>query len=232
MSKHDKDEKLTLVPGFFASSSARRWFFNQEFDNWGAFREEFLDCFTIRRGSPKKILKKILEIKRFPDEPIRMYIDRFDELKAAHVRETKKNSTSTCLTKEDLKEAFIDGIRPKRLKETIKQSAPATLQDAKDSRKPKMMTILLTKRNHTATKVILVNTNTENRPQARLPAKNNEEASVQESMQKLAESFQSLSLLVQNQIARNNSSQQNNAKDRSCYNCQEMGHDTKSCTKA
>ncbi|KAG0755291.1 hypothetical protein G6F62_012494 [Rhizopus arrhizus] len=223
MSKHDKDEKLTLVPGFFASSSARRWFFNQEFDNWGAFREEFLDCFTIRRGSPKKILKKILEIKRFPDEPIRMYIDRFDELKAAHVRETKKNSTSTCLTKEDLKEAFIDDDDDSSDKEE-------SYSDESDSGQYqyRKQTTSKTSDKKNATKPTLKKEKTI----IKFPAKNNEEASVQESMQKLAESFQSLSLLVQNQIARNNSSQQNNAKDRSCYNCQEMGHDTKSCTKA
>ncbi|KAG0913975.1 hypothetical protein G6F57_011256 [Rhizopus arrhizus] len=251
LSKTKEEEKLTLVPGFFASSSARRGFFNQEFANWGDFREEFLDRFAIRRGSPKKILKKILEIKRLPDEPIRMYIDRFDELKTAHVRETKKNSTSTCLTKEDLKEAFINGIRPKRLKETIKQAAPATLQDAKRLAKSKddddssdeeesysdesdsdqyeyrKQTTSKTSDKKNATKPTLRKEKTV----IKVPAKNNEEASVQESMQKLAESFQSLSLLVQNQISRNNSSQQNYAKERSCYNCQGMGHDAKSCTK-
>ncbi|KAG0732321.1 hypothetical protein G6F62_014321 [Rhizopus arrhizus] len=60
-----------------------------------------------------------------------MYVDRFDELKAAHVREIKKNETSTKLTSEDLRDAFINGIRPKLLREAVRQGKPQTLQDAK-----------------------------------------------------------------------------------------------------
>ncbi|KAG1136534.1 hypothetical protein G6F37_012724 [Rhizopus arrhizus] len=129
--KVKEPEKLAMVPGYFKSSTARKWFFNQEFETWESFREEFLDRFTLRKGSAKKIIKKILEIKRDPEESIRMYIDRFDELKAAHVREIKKNETSTKLTSEDLRDAFINGIRPKMLREAVRQGKPQTLQDAK-----------------------------------------------------------------------------------------------------
>ena len=45
--------------------------------------------------------------------------------------ENKKNETSTKLTSGDLRDAFINGIRPKMLREAVRQDKPQTLQDAK-----------------------------------------------------------------------------------------------------
>ncbi|KAG1136213.1 hypothetical protein G6F37_012180 [Rhizopus arrhizus] len=245
VAKIPEAEKLTMIPGSFSSSTARRWFFNQEFTDWATFQEEFMDRFSARKGSPKKILKKLLDIKRQPEESIRMYIDRFDALKAAHLGETKKNPNCTTLTSSDLKDAFINGLQPRFLKEAILQANPVTLKDAKSLAKAKednelsgeeesqssdeedFPTEKVTKsmgKKSDGRKTIEKDKTVS---QASTKTKN-DNSDLQDSMKQLAESFQSLILFVQTQM--NNNNGQRTVKEKICYNCQNPGHDAKQCT--
>ncbi|KAG0781738.1 hypothetical protein G6F21_011489 [Rhizopus arrhizus] len=127
----DEETKLKIVPGYLNAVSIRRWFFDQNFTTWNAFKEEFMDRYENNKGSPNIILGQIMNIKKKDDETLHLYIDRFDHLFMAYNR-ASKGKTGVVVLKEDmLTEVFIEGIRPVINKIMIKQAKPTSLKEAK-----------------------------------------------------------------------------------------------------
>lgn len=69
---------------------------------------------------------------RKPNEKLETYTDKFDELKALHKRELKRNSSGTKLDDRALCDLYMDDLHPKVMRQFISQAKPSSLREAKE----------------------------------------------------------------------------------------------------
>ncbi|KAG1329675.1 hypothetical protein G6F63_011230 [Rhizopus arrhizus] len=253
----DKD-KLNLVQTYLAQE-VRSWFFNREFTKWTEFKEALCERFAAKRSSKKATLRKLLDMKRLNHESISEYVDRFEDLRMAHIKDTKKDTKTTRLSDNDLLETFVNGLRPSFLKLVVKQNHPSTLNEAKrivkeieedeeesldESQEEELMSRAYEENGHDGytsaiTKMKLKNNeqpknyakmankdnNTRREPVEQMDSNTESDNNFQRTMEKLANSVQNLTLLVESQNTARKPTQN------TCYNCQEVGHSAKDCTQ-
>ncbi|KAG2182733.1 hypothetical protein INT44_005713 [Umbelopsis vinacea] len=122
------EDKLMVIPIFF-KSEVRAWFFNGEFTEFEVFSSAFIERFgpKMNKYTP---LKKLLSIKKKPNELAGQYSDRFRWWKVMHDESAKKDPKAAALSEDDLLHQFIVGLNPKPLRQAVRSENPKNLEAA------------------------------------------------------------------------------------------------------
>ncbi|OBZ81632.1 hypothetical protein A0J61_10319 [Choanephora cucurbitarum] len=220
-----------------------QWFFTHDFEEWDTFKKKYKERFQVTKVNINAIVSSLLSIQRKPNENIRDYIDRFDNLCTKYERARKEKEGWRALDPKVLKDTFIEGLQPRYLRLIVKQEMPRTLNDAQsvalrecdeeDSENDREQALLESyqypkgkeKKEISKDKSSYQSQNPQFGNKS-MGSQDKRQQDIEKKVEDITQTLQRLALLVERNLQSPNSNTVNGTQ---CYNCQGGGHVAGAC---